>query len=749
MAYIAAVSSKHKEVQLVKNQLLETNPLLEAFGNAKTLRNNNSSRFGKYMSISFECQDPNGANILTYLLEKHRVIERQEGERSFHIFYFLLYGANDKERQYCGLSASPDHYEYLSNSKCFKVPGMDDQREFAHVKRAMEVIGIDENEQMAIFQLLTLILNLGNISFDGGRRGSISSEISADSADSMTLCSHFFGLQSPEILRENLTQRSIRSGQENIMSDLNVQQANYARDSLAKGIYSRLFNYIVERCNSAMRSDTYTNTYSILDIYGFEIFQSNSLEQLFINYTNERLHQLYTESQLIKEQEEYKAEGIKWENVSYFDNKPVVELIENRGHLFALLDEESIFPKGNDSTLHTKLSSMLQNHKSFQSLPPSKQQGSAAGSFVIRHYAGSVQYSCEGMLDKNKDLLFPNLVKMCFESNNQLLQSLFEADFHRLKDDKKRPITSCVQFKTDINSLISTLNQCRQHFVRTIKPNEAKAPGQFDKDRVMEQIRYLGLLENTKVRRAGYAHRYPYELFLAKYKSVIPMNQPQIHWNDDPREATKRILTNFGFADFQEGKTKIFIKSPKTLFALEDLRTAFLDNAANKLTEFKEEQFIYADRVTGYEQKVSSLKKDQQPGENVEMISTEYILILSSHSVSLFNPVLSKLIRIPLNEVSALTTGALNNPQADGFLIVHCIERDRQTQEVTGSYDILVENVLKSEISLVSEALHNYGVELEIRGSDRIPQPRDSNFLVKRPEKATSVKTKKGRCVVM
>jgi len=516
MEYIAAVSGKAQKVQSVKDKLLESNPLLEAFGNAKTIRNNNSSRFGKYMEIQFDIGDPVGGKILVFLLEKNRVIERQKTERCFHIFYQLLAGAGAQEKKEL-LLLSPDQYNYLKKSECYTIEDINDAKEFKETVDAMNVIGLDQNWQQQIFSIVAAILQLGNVEFTGDRhKSAVSTQNFLENA------ANLLGI-APADLAKNLTNRSIKAGAaESITTPLSVEQAAYARDSFSKGMYGRLFQWLVTMANQSIYSEFYSNLIGVLDIYGFEIFGVNGFEQLCINYVNERLHQLFIELTLKAEQDEYKSEGIEWEDIKYYNNLPICRLIEGQGKIFDLLNEESIFPEGSDKSLFTKLCTQLKGDQNF-----------VAGKdheFSIRHYAGEVAYTVEGFLDKNNDLMFPNLIKMATDSKSKLLKAIFEADMKALSASNKRPPTSCVQFKKQVTDLMGTLRTCNQHYIRCIKPNDKKRPNVFDQKLVFTQVTYLGLLENVTVRRAGYAARVPFEKFLSKYKACAK-SMPSV---DDP-----------------------------------------------------------------------------------------------------------------------------------------------------------------------------------------------------------------------
>ncbi len=576
MEYVTAMATKSKLVQQTSEQLLESNPLLEAFGNAKTLRNDNSSRFGKYMELLFLYGDPSGGRITVYLLEKSRVTHPQKGERNFHIFYQLLSGASSSLKGDLGLTKADD-YAYLSKSGCTSIQGVNDASEFDETKKAMRVVGIPEDEQDQIWQLVAGVLHLGNTDFSHDKKtnGSI-----AD-GDLRTAAAQL-GVDSAR-LEKSLTNRTITTRGESITKPLDPDAAANARDALAKTLYGKLFDWIVRRANETIQAKKHSTSIGVLDIFGFEILGVNGFEQLCINFTNEKLHQLFIELTLRAEQDEYRSEGIKWEKIEYYDNKPVCDLIEARGMMFDLLNEESIFPQGSDQTLFNKLTSNLGKKQEYI-IPPR----AAACVFQIKHYAGVVSYETIGMLEKNKDTMFNDLIELMQSSKNGVAATLFPKNDPGSTDPtaggkpggaQARPETTCVQYKKSMNLLMETLKAASQHYIRCIKPNDAKQAGVFQDQLVATQSRYLGLSENIKVRRAGYAFRLEYERFLAKYKAV----SKSFEWQPDAREGTEQILSAAKVTDFQMGKTKVFIRSPKSVFLLEDKRKEFLEEAASYL----------------------------------------------------------------------------------------------------------------------------------------------------------------------
>lgn len=574
MQYIAAVTGKTTNVQKVKEQILESNPVLEAFGNAKTVQNNNSSRFGKYFEIQFDYSgDPTGGRITNYLLEKSRVVQQSANERNFHIFYQLLAGANSNEKKEFSLM-SADKFHYLNQSGSYTVDGVDDATEFAVTRRAMKTVGMDENEQREIFRLVAAILHLGQLKF--APSGVEGSQIS--NRDELQIAAQLLGVTSEE-LEKTLCNRTVTRGAVGVsqrgvsmyLSPLKPDLAAYTRDALSKHIYSRLFDYIVVRINENMYDPQSEFNIGVLDIYGFEIFQKNSFEQLCINYVNEKLQQVFIELTLKSEQEEYVREKIPWEPVQYFNNKPCVDLIERRGGILSILDEESIFPNGTDQSFLQKLNKNCAGDKYYQ--VADVKQG-LKDHFLMTHYAGTVTYNVQNWLDKNTDTLFPDLKVLLQNSKIPFVAKLFPQEVAT----KQRPPTVSTQFKEQVSGLMNTLMSCHPHYIRCIRPNPNKAPKQFDDNLVRNQIQYLGLLENVRVRRAGYAYRQLYEKFLHRFKILCPDTWPK--WNGSAKDGCVKILHHMKIPSsaFATGLTKIFIREPRALFTLEEARLQKLDD---------------------------------------------------------------------------------------------------------------------------------------------------------------------------
>ncbi|KAM4747533.1 unconventional myosin-Ie [Rhinophrynus dorsalis] len=577
MGYISKVSGGGPKVQHVKDIILQSNPLLEAFGNAKTVRNNNSSRFGKYFEIQFSPGgEPDGGKISNFLLEKSRVVMRNPGERSFHIFYQMIEGASKEQRDNLGIT-SIDYYYYLSLSGSYKVDDINDKRDFQETMHAMNVIGIFAEEQAMVLQIVAGILHLGNISFkEKGNYAAVESE------EFLAFPSFLLGIDQNR-LKDKLTSRQMDSKwggkSESINVTLNVEQACYTRDALSKALHARVFDYLVDSINKAMEKDHQEYNIGVLDIYGFEIFQKNGFEQFCINFVNEKLQQIFIELTLKAEQEEYVQEGIRWTPIDYFNNKIVCDLIENKVNppgVMSILDDVCAtmhaVGEGADQTLLQKLQMAVGTHEHFNSW----NQG-----FIIHHYAGKVSYDMDGFCERNRDVLFTDLIELMQSSQLVFIKTLFPENLQA--DKKGRPTTASSKIKKQANDLVNTLMKCTPHYIRCIKPNETKKPRDWEESRVKHQVEYLGLKENIRVRRAGYAYRRVFKKFLQRYAILTKETWPS--WRGDEKQGVLHLLhsVNMEPDQFQLGKTKIFIKAPESLFLLEEMRERKYDGYARAI----------------------------------------------------------------------------------------------------------------------------------------------------------------------
>ncbi|XP_053743524.1 myosin IEb [Synchiropus splendidus] len=566
MSYVSKVSGGGDKVQHVKDIILQSNPLLEAFGNAKTVRNNNSSRFGKYFEIQFSRGGaPDGGKISNFLLEKSRVVSQNPGERNFHIYYQLLEGASGEQRENLGVT-TPDYYNYLNQSGTYTVDDVNDKKEFSDTMEAMSVVGLSLEEQDSVLQLVAGILHLGNINFREENNYAV-----VESQDFLAFPAFLLGIPQ-DGLCSKLTSRIMDSKwggkTESISVTLNTEQAVFTRDALSKALYTRLFDFLVDCVNKAMQKDQEELNIGVLDIYGFEIFQKNGFEQFCINFVNEKLQQIFIELTLKAEQEEYVQEGIQWKPIEYFNNKVVCDLIESKLNppgIMSVLDDvcATMHAKGEgaDQTLLQKLQGQIGAHEHFSSWNKG---------FVIHHYAGKVSYDVSGFCERNRDVLFNDIIELMQSSEFPFIRALFPENLEAEK--RGRPSTASSKIKKQANSLVQTLMKCTPHYIRCIKPNESKRPRDWEENRVRHQVEYLGLRENIRVRRAGYAYRRVFNKFLQRYAILTKETWPS--WRGEQRQGVLHLLNSVHMDQdqYQLGKSKVFIKAPESLFLLEEMR---------------------------------------------------------------------------------------------------------------------------------------------------------------------------------
>ena len=476
----------------------------------------------------------------------------------------------------------PQSYVYTSASKCFDVPGVDDAADFNDTLQAMKTIGIPQAEQDNIFRVLAAILWIGNMQFveDDSTNASITDE------SVINFVAYLLEVD-PGQVNKALTQRimeTARGGRRGSVYEvpLNTVQATAVRDALAKALYFNLFDWIVDRVNASLAArGSVMNTIGILDIYGFEIFEKNSFEQLCINYVNEKLQQIFIQLTLKTEQEEYAREQIKWTPIKYFDNKVVCQLIEDKRPpgVFAALNDACATAHADsgaaDQTFVGKMNFLSQN-QNFES---------RQGQFIIKHYAGDVGYAVEGMTDKNKDQLQKDLLNLVGSSSNNFLHVLFPNQVNQ--DDRRRPPTAGDKIKVSANDLVTTLEKASPSYIRTIKPNDNKSPKEYNEANVLHQIKYLGLQENVRIRRAGFAYRQTFDKFVERFYLLSPKTSyaGDYTWTGDAESGARQILkdTSIPPEEYQMGVTKAFIKTPETLFALEHMRDRYWHNMAIRI----------------------------------------------------------------------------------------------------------------------------------------------------------------------
>ncbi|XP_053696662.1 myosin-VIIa-like [Sabethes cyaneus] len=552
LQYLAATSGKHSWIE---QQIIESNPILEAFGNAKTVRNDNSSRFGKYIDVHFNKEGVIGsAKIDQYLLEKSRIVHQNKGERNYHIFYSMLAGMSKEEKKLLELEDA-SKYQYLIGGQTLGCEGRNDAKEFADVRSAMKVLAFSDPEIWSVLSLLAAILHLGNIKYKAITVQNLDAVEVNDNVNATRVCS-LLGVQK-NILISALTRRTIFAQGERVVSHISKEQALEARDAFVKAIYGKIFLMIVEKINSAIYKHSPKSRISIgvLDIFGFEQFDTNSFEQLCINFANENLQQFFVKHIFKMEQAEYTREGINWTNIEFIDNQDVLDMIGMKSlHIMALIDDETRFPKGTDLTMLSKLHS-THGQKTIYLKP----KYDNVPSFGVQHFAGTVFYNVNGFLEKNRDTFSSDLKELVTKSSNEFLLKLFGTDDSL--DTSKRSITLSLQFRNSLDTLMRTLSSCHPYFVRCIKPNDSKQPKIIDKALCVRQLRYSGMMETAKIRKAGYAIRHTYSQFVQRYRH-LGKNIGPAHKVDcvlASRQICERVLGNIP-DDYQFGKTKIFMK---------------------------------------------------------------------------------------------------------------------------------------------------------------------------------------------
>lgn len=590
-------TGRSESISETEEQILATNPVMEAFGNAKTTRNDNSSRFGKYIEIMFNAKTKIiGAKIRTYLLERSRLVFQPLKERNYHIFYQLVAGASDEEREKLGL-LPVEEFDYLNQGQTPTIDGVDDKAEFEATRKSLSTIGLDSQIQEDIFRVLAALLHLGNVKITATRSDS---SLSPTEPSLVRVCD-MLGIDANSFAKWIVKKQLITRG-EKITSNLTQQQAIVVRDSVAKFIYSSLFDWLVDKINRALATEEVMNQVKsfigVLDIYGFEHFAKNSFEQFCINYANEKLQQEFNQHVFKLEQEEYIREQIDWTFIEFSDNQPCIDLIEGKLGILSLLDEESRLPMGSDDQFVTKLHHHFAGDKhAFYKKP---RFGKSA--FTICHYAVEVTYESEGFIEKNRDTVPDEHMEILKNSTNPFVREVLEcAAALREKDSAQAQPKSATSgpgrrpgaasnrkptlggiFKSSLIDLMNTINSTDVHYIRCIKPNEAKEPWKFEGPMVLSQLRACGVLETVRISTAGYPTRWTYEEFAMRYYMLCHSSQ----WTSEIKEMCHAILRKaLGEASHQKrdkyqlGLTKIFFRAGMLAF-LENLRTTRLNECA-------------------------------------------------------------------------------------------------------------------------------------------------------------------------
>ncbi|XP_062205831.1 myosin-1-like [Phragmites australis] len=566
MQYLAALGGGSG----IEYEILQTNPILEAFGNAKTLRNDNSSRFGKLIEIHFSTTGRIcGAVIQTFLLEKSRVVQCAVGERSYHIFYQLCAGAPTSLREKLNLK-KVDEYKYLKQSCCYSIAGVDDAQMFRTVTEAMNIVHISKEDQENVFAMVSAVLWLGDVSFtiiDNENHVEIVVDEASKTVAELLGCS-------TEDLNLALSKRHMKVNNENIVQKLTLSQATDTRDALAKSVYASLFEWLVEQINKSLSVGKRRTgrSISILDIYGFESFDKNSFEQFCINYANERLQQHFNRHLFKLEQEEYVEDGIDWAKVEFEDNQDCLNLFEKKPlGLLSLLDEESTFPNATDLTFANKLKQHLNTNSCFK--------GERGKAFSIRHYAGEVGYDTSGFLEKNRDLLHMDSIQLlakCKSSLPQMFASkmLAQSDNsisvpYRSSAADSQKLSVAMKFKGQLFQLMQRLESTTPHFIRCIKPNNLQLPSIYEQGLVLQQLKCCGVLEVVRISRSGYPTRMTHQKFARRYGFLLLEDVA----SQDPLSVSVAILHQFNILPemYQVGYTKLFFRTGQ-IGKLEDTR---------------------------------------------------------------------------------------------------------------------------------------------------------------------------------
>ncbi|XP_045892527.1 myosin-1B-like isoform X2 [Micropterus dolomieu] len=563
----------------LEDQIIQANPLLEAFGNAKTVRNDNSSRFGKFIRIHFGTKGKlASADIETYLLEKSRVTFQLPAERSYHIFYQIMSNRKPDLIEMLLITTNPYDYPFISQGE-ITVLSINDPEELMATDSAIDILGFNTEEKVGIYKLTGAVMHNGNMKFKQKQREEQAEPDGSEVADKVA---YLMGLNSADLLKA-LCYPRVKVGNEYVTKGQTPQQVNNAMGALSKAVYEKLFMWMVTRINQQLDTKLPRQHFiGVLDIAGFEIFEMNSLEQLCINFTNEKLQQFFNHHMFVLEQEEYKKEGIAWEFIDFgMDLAACIELIEKPMGIFSILEEECMFPKATDGSFKNKLFDQhLGKTSIFQK--PKHCKGKAEAHFSLMHYAGTVDYNISGWLEKNKDPLNDTVVQLYQKASLKLLSQLFAtyATSAAAADGSKRSFkkkgssfqTVSALFRENLNKLMANLRSTHPHFVRCIIPNETKTPGSMDHHLVLHQLRCNGVLEGIRICRKGFPSRILYGDFRQRYRILNASAIPEGQFIDS-KKASEKLLSSIDVdhAQYRFGYTKVFFKAG-LLGLLEEMR---------------------------------------------------------------------------------------------------------------------------------------------------------------------------------
>uniref|UniRef100_A0A8C9YBG5 Myosin-7 n=1 Tax=Sander lucioperca TaxID=283035 RepID=A0A8C9YBG5_SANLU len=580
-ASIAASGVKKDPTGTLEDQIIQANPALEAFGNAKTIRNDNSSRFGKFIRIHFDTRGKlASADIETYLLEKSRVTFQLKAERDYHIFYQILSNKKPELLEMLLITNNPYDYAFISQGET-QVASIDDAEELMATDSAFDVLGFTQEEKNSVYKLTGAIMHHGNMKFKTKQR---EEQAEADGTEDADKVAYLMGLNSADLIK-GLCHPRVKVGNEWVTKGQNVAQVNYAIGALSKAVYEKMFLWMVIRINQSLETRQPRQYFiGVLDIAGFEIFDFNTFEQLCINFTNEKLQQFFNHHMFVLEQEEYKKEGIEWTFIDFgMDLQACIDLIEKPMGIMSILEEECMFPKASDTTFKTKL---YDNHlgKSANFQKPRIVKGKPEAHFALMHYAGTVDYNINNWLVKNKDPLNETVVGLYQKSNLKVLSVLFAnyagteavlVDGEAKKEKKKKGAsfqTVSALHRENLNKLMTNLRSTHPHFVRCIIPNETKTPGAMENPLVMHQLRCNGVLEGIRICRKGFPNRILYGDFKQRYRILNPAAIPEGQFMDSRKGAEKLLGSlDIDHNQYKFGHTKVFFKAG-LLGLLEEMR---------------------------------------------------------------------------------------------------------------------------------------------------------------------------------
>eukprot|EP01053_Blabericola_migrator_P011942 Blabericola_migrator_1__11941@NODE_72_length_15243_cov_214_481220_g65_i0_p2_GENE_NODE_72_length_15243_cov_214_481220_g65_i0NODE_72_length_15243_cov_214_481220_g65_i0_p2_ORF_typecomplete_len816_score207_18Myosin_head/PF00063_21/4_8e199TniB/PF05621_11/0_0023ABC_tran/PF00005_27/0_055AAA_22/PF13401_6/0_22AAA_22/PF13401_6/2e03AAA_30/PF13604_6/4_7e03AAA_30/PF13604_6/0_13AAA_16/PF13191_6/0_13TsaE/PF02367_17/0_12IQ/PF00612_27/3_8e02IQ/PF00612_27/1_8RsgA_GTPase/PF03193_16/0_3_NODE_72_length_15243_cov_214 len=559
MRYFAAAKSGTMDMR-IQTAVLAGNPVLEAFGNAKTVRNNNSSRFGRFMQLQVAAQGGiEYGYVKNFLLEMSRITTQDEAERGYHIFYQILKGADAGEKTKYKLQGA-NSYRCI-NPKCLDAPGINDLEDMKEVRGSFKSMGMTPEDMDGIFRCVSAVLTLSNVDIRGENRDGVPDAAAIGNKDVFNTACELLGIGPDDALKAMITKITNVGGKE-IAGVYNANDAHVIRESMAKAIYNSLFNWIVEKLNSNIKpSDGFANFMGMLDIFGFEVFKNNSLEQLFINITNEMLQKNFVDVVFDREQKLYRAEGISAAELKWTTNAPIIELLtQKKKSIVSFLEDTCMAPGGDDKKFLTAAAQGIGQHPNF-----AKAKIGGDSNFIITHTIGDIQYCVLSFVAKNKDMLKAELVEVMQKSSNPVCAALFAGvKVEKGKIGKDQLISA--QFLSQLSALMELINSTEPHFVRCLKPNEEKAALKFTSSKVLVQLHALSILEALQLRNLGYSYRRPFSEFIQQFKFL------DVGISEDkslaPKDAAEKLLAGAQLhkSDFQIGNTMVFLKHEAVKF---------------------------------------------------------------------------------------------------------------------------------------------------------------------------------------